>query len=294
MHIPVLENEVINYLSPRPGENFIDGTCGGAGHTIEILKRGGKVLSMDLDMAALTKAKGRIALENPSLLDNLILVHDNFTNIAKAAREYNFFPVKGILADLGMSSDQLEGSGRGFSFLKDEPLDMRFNDKQDLTAREIVNHWPQNEIEKILKDWGEERFSKNISRQIINSRKLKSILTTKELVTVIAAAVPIKYQHARIHFATRVFQALRIAVNDELGSLERFLHEALNLLDKEGRLAIISFHSLEDRIVKNFLRQAKQEGKLEILTKKPIIASAQEELKNPRSRSAKLRAAKKI
>ncbi|TSC53294.1 MAG: hypothetical protein LiPW39_353 [Parcubacteria group bacterium LiPW_39] len=296
-HIAVLEDEVIKYLNPRPGENFIDGTGGGGGHTLAILKnigKEGRVLGIDLDEKALERTEQKIKTEEASLLPNLILVNDNFANLEKIVRQNNFGPVSGILADLGMSSDQLEESGRGFSFLKDELLDMRFSEKQNLRAVEIINQWPQSELGKILKEYGEERFAGKISQEIINRRKIKPIITTLELVSVIAQAISGKWQHGRIHFATRTFQALRIAVNDELENLQKFLPQAVKILKAGGRLVIISFHSLEDRIVKNFFRDQFKKGNIKILTKKPIRPTNQEILQNPRSRSAKLRAAIKI
>lgn len=296
-HIPVLTEEIIKYLNPRPGENFIDGTGGSGGHTLAILKNVGKegrVLTIDLDGRALERIKQKIAAENNFLLERLILVEDNFANLEKIVRQKNFGPINGTLLDLGMSSEQLEESGRGFSFLKDEPLDMRFSERQGLSAVEIVNQWPPRELEKILKEYGEERFASRIAKEIIRIRKIKPILRTGELVRAIALVVPKKYQHNRIHFATRTFQALRIAVNDELGNLQRFLPQAINVLVEGGRLVIISFHSLEDRIIKRFFREQKQQGRIEILTKKPIQPTPAEIQRNPRSRSAKLRAAIKI
>jgi len=192
-----------------------------------------------------------------------------------------------------MSSWQIEQSGRGFSFLREEPLDMRFG-SNGLTAEEIINQWPEQELIKILKEYGQERYARSIVRLSRKSRKVKSIKTTGQLVEIIKQAVPNNYQYGRIHFATRSFQAFRIAVNDELNSLEKVLPDALEVLENEGRLVVISFHSLEDRIVKNFFRQESKENHLTILTKKPIRASEQELGLNPRSRSAKLRAASKI
>jgi len=296
-HIPVLTEEVIRYLNPRPGENFIDGTCGRGGHTLAILKNigeDGRILGIDLDNKALEQTKQKIKTESASLLSNLILVEDNFANLEKTVRQKNFGPINGILLDLGMSSEQLEESGRGFSFLKDEPLDMRFSEGQGLSAVEIVNQWLPRELEKILKEYGEERFAGRIAKEIIRIRKIKLILRTGELVRTIALAVPKKYQHGRIHFATRTFQALRIVVNDELENLQKFLPQAVKVLKAGGRLVIISFHSLEDRIVKNFFREQARQGKVEILTKKPAVPAPEEILKNPRSRSAKLRAAQKL
>jgi len=296
-HIPVLLKEIIKYSDPRPGENFIDGTCGGGGHTVEILPRigkEGKILCLDLDEDALVRASQNIAAQNKDLSERVFFANDNFANLEAVVSKNNFSPVNVILVDLGMSSDQLEESSRGFSFLKDEPLDMRFSIKQELTAGEIVNQWPQDELEKIFREYGEEKFARRISQQIVSARKLKPILTTGRLVLEIVQAVPKRFQYGRIHFATRSFQALRIAVNDELGNLEKFLPQAINILADGGRLVLISFHSLEDRIVKNFFRTQAKEGKLRILTKKPITPSTEEIQTNPRSRSAKLRAALKL
>jgi len=295
VHIPVLKKEVIKYLDPRPGENFIDGTCGSAGHSSEILKLigpGGRILCLDLDKGAIEYLRKKFDREREE--NRIILINDNFANLEKIVRDNNFSPVNGILLDLGMSSDQLERSGRGFSFLKDELLDMRFSVHGDLTAETIVNKWPETEIEKILKDYGQELFARGIACQIAKSRKLKQIKTTEELVKIIALGIPRRYQYGRTNFATRTFQALRIAVNDELGSLNKFLPQAFNILITGGRLAVISFHSLEDRIVKFFFRAEAQKGRIEILTKKPIAPSFEEITLNSRSRSAKLRAIKKL
>ncbi len=298
VHIPVLQEEVIKFLDPRPGDNFVDGTCGGAGHTRELLKNispGGKVLCLDLDGGVIESFEKKFSEERQA--GRLIFVNDNFANLEKIVQENNFSPISGILLDLGMSSDQLEESDRGFSFLKDEPLLMAYSKSQianGLTAREIVNQWPESDIEKILEDYGEERFSRKIAAEIIRSRKIKPIMTTKELVEVIARAIPKKYQYGRTNFATRTFQALRIAVNDELANLEKFLPQGINVLTRGGRLVIISFHSLEDRIVKRFFRLEAQNKEVEILTRKPVTATVQELAANPRSRSAKLRAIKKL
>jgi len=218
----------------------------------------------------------------------LILVNDSYVNLAETVRKQRFKPVSGILFDLGFSSWHLEESGRGFSFEKNEPLDMRYNPENPLTAEKIVNNWSEREIEKILREYGEERFTKRIAREIIQERKIKPIKTTFQLVETIKKSTPIWYHHRRIHPATRTFQALRIAVNDELNNLKKALPQAVEILEKDGRLAVISFHSLEDRIVKNFFRE-----NLKILTKKPIRPSLEEIEINPRSRSAKLRVGQK-
>lgn len=290
IHQPVLLKEVIKYLDPSSGENFIDCTLGFGGHSLSLLKQNkpeGKVLGIERDKKSLEVLKDKVSDKR------LILVQDNFVNLKKIVNENNFYPVSGILFDLGMSSWQIEQSGRGFSFMREEPLDMRFGSTGP-TAEEIINQWPEQELVKILKEYGQERYARSIVRSIINSRKVKSIKTTGQLVEIIKQAVPKNYQYGRIHFATRSFQALRIAVNDELNNLKKVLPDALEVLENEGRLVVISFHSLEDRIVKNFFRQESKENHLIILTKKPIRAGEQELGLNPRSRSAKLRAASKV
>lgn len=296
MHTSVLVKEIIEYLNPQAGEDFIDGTCGAAGHTLAILEKNypdGKVMCFDWDSESIDRAKKIVAGKNSDLLERVIFINDSYANLKKRTTENNFDSISGILLDLGFSSDQLEASGRGFSFLKDEPLDMRYSQSNDLPAREIVNHWQKDEIEKIIKEYGEEPWARKISEAVVSLRKVKTILTTKDLLSVIATAIPQRLQHARIHFATRTFQALRIAVNDELGNLQRFLPEAVGVLTSGGKLAVISFHSLEDRIVKNFFREQAKAGQGKILTKKPIIAGEAEVQINPRSRSAKLRVFKK-
>ncbi len=297
MHIPVLRQEIIDMLSPEPGQNFIDGTCGAAGHTLAILEKSypdGKVMCFDWDSEAIGRAKEIVAAKSVNLLERVIFVNDSYVNIAEVVKAENFGPVQGILLDLGLSSDQLANSGRGFSFLKDEPLDMRYSVKQELTAREILNHWDKQEIARILKEYGEEPLARKISEAIIKNRKIKPILNTLELVGIISRAVPRQWQYGRIHFATRIWQALRIVVNDELGNLQRFLPQAMDVLTGGGKLAIISFHSLEDRIVKNFFREQAKRAVASVLTKKPIRASEIELEQNPRGRSAKLRAIKKL
>ncbi|XOB42403.1 MAG: 16S rRNA (cytosine(1402)-N(4))-methyltransferase RsmH [Candidatus Nealsonbacteria bacterium] len=289
MHKSVLKKEVIEYLDPKTNENFIDSTIGQAGHSLEVLKKNkpnGKVLGIELDNEIY---EGLIIRK----IKRLVLINDSFKNLKEIVKNNNFKPVSGILFDLGFLSWHIEDSGRGFSFKKNELLDMRYSTDLELTAQEIVNKWKEKEIEEILKKYGEERFSKRISNQIINQRRIKPIKTTFDLVEIIKRAVPSYYRYKRIHFATKTFQALRIAVNDELNNLKETLPQALEVLEKQGRIVVISFHSLEDRIVKNFFKKHSKE-KLEILTKKPITASKLEIINNPRSRSAKLRAAVKI
>ncbi|MFC1629672.1 16S rRNA (cytosine(1402)-N(4))-methyltransferase RsmH [Patescibacteria group bacterium] len=293
MHIPVLTKEVLEYLDPEPNENFVDCTIGGAGHAIYILERNkpeGKVLGIDQDLEQIKNCKAK--LKNFS--KRLVLVCDNFKSLEKIVEKEDFKSVSGILFDLGMSSYHPKESKRGFTFLKDEPLDMRYSSQNFLTAQEIINNWEKSEIERILKEYGQERFAKRIAKEIISARKLKIIQTTFQLVEIIKRSTPPWYHHQKIHFATRSFQALRITANDELGSLEKTLPQALKVLEKGGRLVVISFHSLEDKIVKNFFKKKDKEGSLRILTKKPIRPQKKELKMNPASRSAKLRAAKKI
>ena len=296
MHIPVLKKEVIEYLKPKPNEDFIDATIGEAGHTLAILEKNkpkGKVLGIDQSIELIEKLK--LKAVNRKLQKRLILVCNNFANLKETAENYGFKSVSGILFDLGMSSWHLEESKQGFSFKKTEPLDMRYNPElTSLTAEKIINDWPEKQIEKIFKECGEERFSKRIAEKIIRARALKPIKNTLQLTETIRKATPAWYHHKKIHFATKVFQALRITVNNELENITRVLPQALEILKPEGRLVVISFHSLEDRIIKNFLREKKKQNIIEILTKKPIISEKEETQNNPRARSAKLRAAVKL
>lgn len=307
LHIPVLTKEVLQYLDLQPNENVIDGTIGQGGHAIEILKRNGPsglLLGMDWDLDQIESSR----IFTSDFEKRVMLINDSYINIREIVQKENFYPVNGILLDLGMSSWQLEVSNRGFTFLKNELLDMRYNLQNTLTAEQIVNEWSEHKIEEILREYGEEKFSKKIAKEIIEARKKKRIRSTFELTNIIAEAIgfrdkihPIKYRKAvispkaklfnRVNPATRTFQALRIAVNEELDNLKEFLPQAMQVLAPRGRLVIISFHSLEDRIVKNFF---KNKPEVRILTKKPVTASQEEILKNPRSRSAKLRAITKI
>ena len=289
MHISVLKKEVLEHLNPKPNENFIDATVGQAGHSLTILEQNkpeGKILGIELDK----EVYKNLLAKN---IKRLVLVNDSYLNLKEIIERKKFKNISGILFDLGFSSWHLENSGRGFSFKENEPLDMRYNTAlSKLTAEEIINKWTEKEIEKILKKYSQEKFAKRISKKIIEQRKLKSIKTTFDLIEIIKQSVPSWYQHKRIHFATKTFQALRIAVNDELNNLKEALPQALDVLEKGGRLVAISFHSSEDRIVKNFLKENSKS--LRILTKKPIRSSKSEIINNPRSRSAKLRAGVKI
>ncbi|MBI2625008.1 MAG: 16S rRNA (cytosine(1402)-N(4))-methyltransferase RsmH [Candidatus Nealsonbacteria bacterium] len=288
MHIPVLQKEVIEYLDIQPNENFVDCTFGEGGHSAVMLENNGpngKVLGIEADEELIGNAKYG---------NRLILVNDSYANLKKIVEKYNFQPIQGILLDLGMSSWHLEKSGRGFSFQRDEPLDMRYSLQNRLTAETIVNFWSKTETERILKEYGEERFARQIVERIVEERKRKQIKTTFSLLEIIREAVPGWYKRRKIHFATKTFQALRIAVNDELNNLKYALPQALEILDSGGKLLVISFHSLEDKIVKEFFKNNSKEGKIKILTKKTVKPSFEEVKHNPRSRSAKLRAAQKI
>ena len=291
VHIPVLQKEVLENLDPKPNENFIDCTVSGGGHALAILEKTapkGKLLGIDWDQEIIRNLK----LISEKLKDRLILVNSNFAHLKEIVKKENFKLVKGILFDLGMSTWHLKESGRGFSFLKNEPLDMRYDLKNPLTAEKIINFWSEPEIERVLKEFSEEKFSGQIARQIIKERRVSVIKTTFQLVKIIRKAVPARYQYLKIHFATRTFQALRIAVNDELNNVAAGLSQAADILDTGGKIAVISFHSLEDRIVKNFFKD--KQNLLKIITKKPIIPTLKEIQINSSSRSGKLRVATKI
>jgi 16S rRNA (cytosine1402-N4)-methyltransferase len=290
VHRPVLLKEVIEWMNVEKNKNYVDCTIGEGGHAREILKRNGpngKVLGIEIDSDLYKKLKR----EN---LERLILANDSYSNLKEIVKREGFKEIYGILFDLGISSWHIEKSLRGFSFLRDEPLIMRYDNSKNFWAEKIINQWPENEIERILKEYGEEKFAKRISREIVKFREKKPIKTTFQLVEIIKRAVPSFYRQKRIHFATKTFQALRIAVNNELENLKIALPQAIDVLEKGGRLLIISFHSLEDRIVKLFFKEKEKEGKIKILTKKPIRPSKEEIKQNPRSRSAKLRVALKI
>jgi len=290
MHIPVLLNEVIYYLQPKRGKNFVDCTLGEGGHAqalLEKIKPEGKVLGIDLDPEALKKLK-------PT--KNLLLFKGNFKDLKTIVKKTGLKPINGVLFDLGLSSGQLEESGKGFSYKKDEPLDMRIDSSLNLTAKEIINKWSFEDLYKIFKEYGEEKFSRRIAKKIIEKRKEEIIQSTFQLKKVILQAIPFsETKRGRSdRVLARIFQALRIVVNDELENLKQGLIQAVDILDSGGRLVVISFHSLEDRIVKRFLKEKQKEGFLKILTKKPITPSAKEIINNPKSRSAKLRVAVKL
>lgn len=282
MHVPVLLKQTIEYLQIRENENFIDCTLSEGGHAKEILKRNkpkGKVLGIELDKEVFEKIKK----ENS---ERLIVVNDNYKNLEQIVEKNRFENVSGILFDLGMSSYHVDESERGFSFKKNEPLLMNYSGSGP-TAGEIVNQYSLKDLERIIKEYGEEKFARKIALKIIEERPME---TTFQLIEAIRKAIPSHYRQGKIHFATRTFQALRIETNQELENLKQALPQAMEILQKGGRLAAISFHSLEDRIIKNFFK----ENKVELLTKKPVLPDEEEIRFNPRARSAKLRAVKKL
>ncbi len=293
VHVPVLLKEVVDLLDPKPGEDYIDATLGGGGHTRAILARiapNGRVMGIDWDEDSLVRFKNEIDFEGK---ERVIMVQGNFSHIEEYVKEHSFEVVAGILFDLGWSSAQL-GSVEGLSFREEEEvLDMRFMGG-DVSARDVVNAFEEEEIARIIYEYGEERYSRRIAKEIVESRKRGKIETVGDLVRIITRVTPRRYEGGRIHPATRTFQALRIYVNHELENLEQGLDAAIRIVKKGGRIVVISFHSLEDRIVKNFFRDKAKEDKVSILTKKPIQATWEEIRKNPRARSAKLRVAEII
>ncbi len=288
-HVSVLLNESLDRLGLGPGKTVVDGTLGRAGHAREILERtapDGKLIGLDKDPAAIEAAAK--ALEAYGA--RAVLVREDFRNVAKALEEAGETEVDGMLLDLGVSSPQLDDAARGFCFQQDGPLDMRMDPGAKLTAAEIVNQWPPDRLREILWTLGEERMARRIVERLTEARRVKPVSTTKELENIVFHAMPKAARHGRIHPATRTFQALRIAVNGELEALEWFLKDAPGLLKEGGRLVVISFHSLEDRIVKQCFRRLEKDGMGIVMTKKPVTAGESEMQANPRSRSAKLRA----
>ncbi|MGB6170228.1 MAG: 16S rRNA (cytosine(1402)-N(4))-methyltransferase RsmH [Geitlerinemataceae cyanobacterium] len=280
-HISVLGEELIEGLEICPGGYYLDATVGAGGHSRSILTAADdtRVMAIDRDEQALATAAVNLA----PWRSRVEFWQGNFADFPVGERKFD-----GIIADLGVSSGQLDRPERGFSFRQTAPLDMRMDRQQSLTAAEIVNHWDEKELADLIYQYGEERFSRRIARQIVQQRPLQ---TTTELAEAIARSVPRHYRYARIHSATRTFQALRIAVNQELASLETFLDKATGLLNPGGRVGVISFHSLEDRRVKYHFRDCEQ---LRVVTKKPIVPQVEEQDANPRSRSAKLRFAERL
>ncbi|MFA5355502.1 MAG: 16S rRNA (cytosine(1402)-N(4))-methyltransferase RsmH [Candidatus Paceibacterota bacterium] len=292
-HISVLQKEVIEYLDPKPNQNFIDCTADGGGHTAGILEKTapkGKVLAIDWDQEMTSRLKEKS--KEAGWKGRVIVANDNFANLKEIIKRKNFKKINGILFDLGFSSFHPDESRRGFTFQKQEPLDMRYDANNPLTVEKILNFSSEQDLEKILAEYGEEKFAREIAREIIMERRSREIKNTFQLVSIVKRAVPEKFQHQKIHPATRTFQALRIAVNDELNNIKKGLAAALEAANSGGRVVAISFHSLEDRIVKNFIKENK--NNIQGLTKKPIGPKWDEIRINPRSRSAKLRAFQKI
>jgi len=302
VHKTVLLNETIDGLNLGPGSIVVDATFGGGGHSLEICKRypGVKIFALDQDKSTFAKAESKFKSSNC----DISFININFKDIDKVGVS----EVDGIIFDLGLSSDQLTPpvgeSGRGFSFMRDEPLIMTMKDNplpEDITAEDVVNTWGEESLADIIYGYGEEKQARRIAKQIVESRKKQKIKTTFDLVRIIEEAIPAKFRkgHARgraskIHFATKTFQAIRIAVNDELGALSQGLSKGFELLKSGGRMSVISFHSLEDRVVKKFYKKLAEEKRAILINKKPIITPAEEIKNNPRSRSAKLRILSKI
>ena len=306
-HVSVLLDECLDGLNIKPDGIYVDGTLGGAGHSSQIVKRltTGRLIGIDRDPVALKAAGERLQ----PFADRVTLVHSNFSEVRQVLDDLGIEAVDGILLDLGVSSPQLDEAVRGFSYMLDAPLDMRMDGGAALSAHEVVNTWSQDELKRILYDYGEERYAPQIAGAICRRRAEKTIETTLELADIIRAAMPAAALREKQHPAKRSFQAIRIAVNDELGAVETVMKTALSCLNPGGRLAIITFHSLEDRIVKNGMVAASKgctcppnfpvcvcgnKPKVKLITRKPITASEEELERNPRSRSAKLRVCEKL
>ena len=305
-HKPVLLHECIGALAIRPDGVYVDGTLGRAGHSREIAKRltTGRLICIDRDMAAIDAAKERLA----PYLDRVTLVHSNFSELESVLRQAGVTGANGMLFDLGVSSPQLDDGSRGFSYMQDAPLDMRMDRSAPLSAYEVVNTWSYEELRRILYDYGEERYAPAIAKAIVRARETAPVDTTLELVEIIKGAMPPAALREKQHPAKRSFQAIRIAVNGELDALEPMLRSAVDGLNPGGRLAVITFHSLEDRIVKRTLQEMAKgctcppefpvcvcgkKPKIKILTRRPVVSGAVELEENPRARSAKLRVAEK-
>ena len=306
-HVSVLLEECIEGLNIKPDGIYVDGTLGGAGHSSVIASKltTGRLIGIDRDPVALKAAGERLAPYG----DRVTLVHSNFCELDTALDSLGITGVDGILLDLGVSSPQLDDGQRGFSYMADAPLDMRMNGEDALDAKQIVNQWSYEELKRILYDYGEERFAPRIAAAICKRREEKEIETTLELVDIIRSAMPASALREKQHPAKRSFQAIRIAVNDELGSVERVMRKAIPLLNKGGRLAVITFHSLEDRIVKQAMAEAAKgctcppefpvcvcgkKPQVKLITRKPIVSGEEELERNPRARSAKLRICEKL
>ena len=306
-HVPVLLHECLDALALRPDGVYVDGTLGRAGHSLEIAKRltTGRLISIDRDETAITAAKERLA----DYMDRVTLVHSNFDRVGEILDELGLDGADGMLFDLGVSSPQLDEAERGFSYMQDSPLDMRMDRSAPLTARDVVNDWSYEELRRILYEYGEERYAPVIAKHICRAREQAPIERTGELVDIIKSAMPPQALREKQHPAKRSFQALRIAVNGELDALPPMLEAAVSHLHTGGRLAVISFHSLEDRIIKKSLQDMAtgctcppnfpvcvcgKKPRIRLVSRKPIVAGEAELKRNPRARSAKLRVAEKV
>ena len=306
-HVTVLLNEAVDILDIKPDGIYVDGTLGGAGHSLEIVKKltSGKLICFDQDINAISAAKGKLK----DFMDKTILVHSNFENLREELNKLGIESIDGFLVDLGVSSHQLDVPERGFSYMQDAPLDMRMDNNAELSAYDVVNTYSEAELKRVIKDYGEENWSARIAKLIVERRATMPIRTTFELVDAIKAAIPKKMRDENQHPAKRTFQAIRIEVNRELDVIEKTLLAAVEMMNEGGVLAVITFHSLEDRIVKNVFKKLQysctcppefpvcicnSKQVVEIITRKPILPSENEVEMNPRSRSAKLRAARKL
>lgn len=306
-HVTVLLNEAVDILDIKPDGIYVDGTLGGAGHSLEIVKKltSGKLICFDQDINAISAAKEKLK----DFMDKTILVHSNFENLREELNKLGIESIDGFLVDLGVSSHQLDVPERGFSYMQDAPLDMRMDNDAELSAYDVVNTYSEAELKRVIKDYGEENWSARIAKLIVERRATMPIRTTFELVDAIKAAIPKKMRDENQHPAKRTFQAIRIEVNRELDVIEKTLLAAVDMMNEGGVLAVITFHSLEDRIVKNVFKKLQysctcppefpvcicnSKQVVEIITRKPILPSENEVEMNPRSRSAKLRAARKL
>ncbi|WP_347352615.1 16S rRNA (cytosine(1402)-N(4))-methyltransferase RsmH [Acetoanaerobium noterae] len=306
-HVTVLLNEAVDILDIKPEGIYVDGTLGGAGHSLEIVKKltSGKLICFDQDINAISAAKEKLK----DFMDKTILVHSNFENLREELNKFGIESIDGFLVDLGVSSHQLDVPERGFSYMQDAPLDMRMDNNAELSAYDVVNTYSEAELKRVIKDYGEENWSARIAKLIVERRATMPIRTTFELVDAIKAAIPKKMRDENQHPAKRTFQAIRIEVNRELDVIEKTLLAAVDMMNESGVLAVITFHSLEDRIVKNVFKKLQysctcppefpvcicnSKQVVEIITRKPILPSENEVEMNPRSRSAKLRAARKL
>ena len=307
-HVSVLLNECIDGLNIKPDGVYVDCTMGGAGHSIEIVKKlssEGLFIGFDQDINAINTAKERLS----EYSDRVKFVHSNFENIKSELEKLGITKIDGVLADLGVSSHQLDEADRGFSYMQDAPLDMRMDVRSEFSAYDVVNNYSEDELNRIIKDYGEENWSRRIAKFIVEAREESPIQNTGELVDIIKKAIPKKARIDGPHPAKRTFQAIRIEVNNELGVITSLIRDVASIMNKGGRICIITFHSLEDRIVKNEFKylaidcicppelpmcQCDKEKEVKVITRKPILPSDEEVEVNPRSRSAKLRVAEKI